>query len=69
MAPTKNNPQKKMWRNNTSASNTVYGLGFVGALVFYFQHATTLTAYVIGLGKAILWPAFMVYSLLGFLKM
>ncbi len=50
-------------------SNAVYGLGFIGALVYYIQHAATFWAGVLGLLKALIWPAMLVYNLLAFLKM
>jgi len=50
-----------------NSSNAVYGLGFVGALVYYLQRADSLYSGVIGLIKAIVWPGFVVYKLLGFL--
>jgi hypothetical protein len=51
------------------ASNAVYGLGFIGALVYYIQHAASFWAGVVGALKAIVWPALLVYNLLEFLKM
>lgn len=51
------------------ASNAVYGLGFVGALVYFLQHATTLWDGVIGIFKAIIWPAIIIYKWLEFFKM
>lgn len=54
---------------NNSMGGAVYGLGFIGALVYYTQHATTLWIGVLGLLKAIVWPAFVVYELMKFLKM
>lgn len=60
---------EKSKRRGGSVSDGLYGLGFIGALVFYLQHATSLTTGLIGIGKALLWPAFLVYNLLGFLKM
>ena len=42
----------------------MYGLGFIGAVVFYIQHADTFWAGVVGLLKAIVWPAFLVYEAL-----
>jgi len=41
-----------------------YGLGFIGAVVFYVQHAQTLGQGVLGILKAIVWPAMLVYGLL-----
>jgi len=50
-------------------ANGVYGLGFIGALVYFIQHASTLGAGVIGFLKALVWPAFLIYKLLDFLNM
>jgi len=46
----------------------IYGLGFIGAAIFYVSHATTLSAGVVGILKAIVWPAFMVYDILTYLS-
>ena len=46
----------------------VYGLGFIGALVYYIQHALTFQEGLIGFLKALAWPAFLVYKLLEILK-
>ncbi len=54
---------------NGAASNSLYGLGFIGALIFYIQHATSLVTGLIGFGKALVWPAFLIYNLLVYLKM
>ncbi len=53
----------------TGASEAVYGLGLIGALVYYIQHATTFGMGVLGLLKAIVWPAMLVYQALTTLKM
>jgi predicted small integral membrane protein len=54
---------------NASASQPVYGLGFIGALVYYLSHATTFWIGVVGFFKAIFWPAMLVYKLLEYLNM
>ena len=51
------------------ASAPVYGLGLIGALVYFLQHATTFLAVLLGIFKAIIWPALLIYQLLAFLKM
>jgi hypothetical protein len=56
-------------RYTSAASAPVYGIGFIGALVYYLQHATTFLAGVLGFFKAIVWPAMLAYKLLEFLKM
>ncbi len=48
----KNNPQ----------SGAVYGLGFIGAAVYFISHAATFWMGLLGVLKAILWPAFLVFE-------
>ena len=50
-------------------SGAVYGLGFVGALVYFIQHASSFGDGLLAVLKAIVWPAIVVYHLLGFLKL
>lgn len=45
-------------------SNTVYGLGFIGAAVYYISIASGFWMGVLGFLKAIVWPAFLVYEAL-----
>jgi len=52
----------------SAASAPIYGLGFIGALVYYIQQATTLWSGVLGFFKAIVWPAMLTYNLLEFLN-
>ncbi len=54
--------------NRTSASVPVYGFGFVGALVYFIGHATTFWMGVLGVLKAIVWPALLIYKVLEMLK-
>jgi len=42
--------------------SAVYWLGFLGSLVYYITTATSLWAGIVGVVKAFLWPAFLVYS-------
>lgn len=49
---------------NNSGTGIIYGLGFIGAAVYYLQHAPTLGTGLLGLLKAIVWPAFIVYHAL-----
>lgn len=46
------------------ASEAVYGLGLIGALVYYIGHAATFWLGVLGFLKAIIWPALLVYEAL-----
>jgi len=54
---------------NSGVSSGVYGLAFIGALVYNIQHASTFLLGVLGFLKALVWPAFLVYKLMEFLKM
>ena len=47
----------------------VYGLGFIGAAVYYIQTATNFGDGLLGFLKALVWPAFLVHKLLEFLQM
>ena len=42
--------------------SAVYGLGFIGAAVYYISNATSFGLGVLGFLKAIVWPAFLVYD-------
>ena len=48
-------------------SDSVYGLGLIGAWVYYISRATTFQEGVVGFFKGLVWPAFLVYRLLEFL--
>jgi hypothetical protein len=41
----------------------IYGLGFIGAAVYYISTATSFWMAVLGILKAMVWPAFVVYGL------
>ena len=45
-------------------SGAIYGLGFIGAAVYYISHATGFWVGVVGFLKALVWPAFLVYEAL-----
>lgn len=42
----------------------VYGLGFIGAVIYYISTAPSFWMGVLGVLKAIVWPAFLVFGLL-----
>lgn len=60
-------------RNNSMKDNGafggIYGLAFIGAAVYFIQHAVTFWGGVLGLIKAVFWPAILMYKLLEYLKM
>jgi hypothetical protein len=43
------------------AGGAVYGLGMIGALVYFLRIAETRQDYVLAVGKAVVWPAILVY--------
>lgn len=49
-------------QENASASNAVYGLGFIGAVIYFISTATGFWMGVLGFLKAIIWPVFLVYE-------
>ena len=58
------------WRKmHKRGGGMMYCLGFIGAAVYYVQGAPTFWAGVIGVLKAAVWPAFLVYHLFGYLGM
>lgn len=42
-------------------NGAVYGFGFIGAVVYYIATATSFWMGVLGVLKAMVWPAFLVY--------
>jgi hypothetical protein len=49
------------------AGGGIYGLGFIGAAVYYIQAASGFWPGVLGFLKALVWPAFLVFELFKFL--
>lgn len=61
---------KDKWhRGNGIMGGGVYGLGFLGATVYFISTADTFWIGILGLLKAIVWPAFLVYELMKYLGM
>ena len=58
---------KVVYRNG--ASGAVYGLGLIGAWVYFIGHATTFGLGVLGFLKGLVWPALLVFEALKNLNM
>ena len=58
-------------RGNAGAAGAgaVYGLGFIGALVYFIGSATSFWDGVWGVLQSFVWPAFLVYGLFDLIKM
>ena len=52
---------------HAGGGDAVYGLGLIGALIWYIGQADGFWPGVLGVLKALVWPAFVVYDLLRFL--
>jgi len=49
-------------------NSAVYGLGLIGAIIYYVSTATGFWMGVLGILKAFVWPAFLVYEALKVLQ-
>jgi len=49
-----------------ACGGSVYFLGFIGSLVYYTQQANGFWEVILGILKAMVWPAFLIYKLLNF---
>lgn len=45
-------------------NSAVYGLGFIGAAIYYISTASSFWVGVLGFFKALVWPGFLVYEAL-----
>ena len=52
-----------------AGGGAVYGLGMIGALVYFIQSATSFWDGLYGVFQALVWPAYLVYGLLHWLKL
>ena len=48
----------------TASGGAVYGLGFIGAAVYFISASVSFWTGVLGFLKAIVWPSFLVYEAL-----
>lgn len=53
---------------SSGGGNMVYFFGLIGALVYYLQQANSFGEGVMGVLKALVWPAFIIYELLKFFQ-
>lgn len=45
-----------------TSNNAVYGVGLIGAAIYFISNATSFWTGVLGFLKALVWPAFLVYE-------
>jgi hypothetical protein len=53
----------------TAGGGAVYGLGMIGAAVYYVQQATTFWQGIVAILKAMVWPALLIYKVFDQLHM
>jgi len=54
---------------NCGSGGCVYGLGLIGAVIYYISTSTGFWNGVLGVLKALVWPAFLVFELMKSLSM
>jgi len=54
---------------NNGMFGGIYGMAFIGALIYFIQQATSFWIGVLGFFKALFWPAVLMYKLLEYLKL
>lgn len=52
-----------------AGSGAIYGIGVLGALVYFIQHASSFLDGLVGVFMAIFWPGVVLYKVLELLKL
>lgn len=61
--------KKDKWRHvHSGGGGAVYGLGLIGSLIYFLQHATSFQQGVMGVLESIVWPAILTYKAFELLK-
>jgi hypothetical protein len=61
--------ESKRRRKNMGDGGAIYGMGMIGAAIYFIQHASTFAEGALGVLKAIFWPGVLIYKVLEYLKM
>lgn len=56
--------EKKVVVRGGGSGDSVYGIGVIGAWIYFFRGVTTFKEGAIAFGKGLAWPAFLVYEAL-----
>lgn len=56
--------KKKKYKNSNASGGAIYGLGVIGAAIYFIANATGFWVGVLGFLKALVWPAILVYEAL-----
>jgi hypothetical protein len=57
-----NDQQRARKPRTPPGGDAVYGLGLIGALVWYWRQANGTGEHAVGVLKAVVWPAFLVHD-------
>jgi hypothetical protein len=68
MVPAEEKEEKVNVRVQGGSSGAVYGLGLIGACIYYISRGTTPQEKAMGFLKALVWPVFVVKGVLEFLE-
>jgi hypothetical protein len=68
ISPTEQEDQKINVKVQGGSSGAVYGLGVIGACIYYISRGTTTQEKFQGFLKALVWPVFLVKEALEFLE-
>lgn len=60
---------KKSSGHHGDQGNAIYGLGVIGAFVYFFPQMVSFSTVVISIIKSIFWPAILVFEALSLLKL
>lgn len=52
-----------------SGGGAVYGIGLIGALVYFLQHSSTFKEVLVAIVKAFIWPGLVAYHVLQYFKL
>ena len=61
VAPTHPKRRAPAARQPAQGGGAVYGIGMIGALVYFVARAQTPGEYALAVGKAVVWPAILVH--------
>lgn len=60
---------EKTHMKHKSGSDALYGIGVIGAFIYFMQHATSFGAVLWGIVMAVFWPAVVLYKILELLHL
>lgn len=59
--------KEELKQKGSSGGSLIYGLGFIGSLIYFIINATSFVDGIAGFFNSLIWPALLVYKILVFL--